>query len=396
MPRQRPPSGYLYLKDATQLLNDRGIKIGPTMLYKYVIAGRLIRYGAESRKQKYYSIEELERLASEELAFHLAQEKEKNTAATFERATLEDMYGVFAIAQKLFQSVIPISAERRQEWMQTEPRGHYVVKKQDGTIVAYVHFLALPEGLIERYMRGEVYGKQITGADVLPLLPGHPISCIIPSIASDPDIRQEIRSNYMGVLFRGVARELVHLGQQGIWISKLYGWTEWNDGIELCAKMGMIPWSPPIKQKDGPRRYNYWLDVLSSPIPLLTGYQRALHEWQTKHQSATKAMSPPPDRDKYEIVTSFSGRHGIPETTAKKAIQSKRVEVTRGEWKTGRNIAKMAFNHDQQIAFLAKYSTHENFHQCNPQQYPDCPCHDLYPERPSLHGVDNLQNDELF
>ena len=325
MPRQKPPPGYLYLKDATELLNERGVKVGSTMLYKYVLAGRLARYGAESRKQKYYSIEELEKLAAEELAFHQAQEKE-NTAAMFARAIPEDMHGVFAIAQKLFQSVIPISAERRQEWMQTEPRGHYVVKKQDGTIVAYVHFLALSDLLIERYMRGEIYGKQLTASDVLPLVPGRPLSCIIPSIASDPEIKKEIRSNYMGVLFRGIARELTQLGQQGIWISKMYAWTEWNDGIELCAKMGMEPWSPPVKQKDGPRRYNYWLDVLHSPMPLLAGYQRALQEWQDTHLRAIRTPETPQRRESQNLAPAS---HSPPITRETRPTRATRVPSSR-------------------------------------------------------------------
>ena len=101
MPRLKPPPGFVTLKDATALLNRLGLEVSETMIYKYIQQGRLHRHGPDSRKQKYYSVEEIEALAEAELAFHKKQAK-KDIDAMFAKATPDDMEGVYKVAASLF------------------------------------------------------------------------------------------------------------------------------------------------------------------------------------------------------------------------------------------------------------------------------------------------------
>ncbi len=401
MPRRELPAGYITAGEAASML-----KVSDAMLSIYVRQDKLKRYGPENRKHKFYKLAEVQKLAADEKSFFEPLPASVN--ARFMPATTDDMNGVYQIAAKLFQSVIPISAARRQEWMSVEPRGHYVVKKDDGTIVAYVHFVALDDELINRYMRGEVYGKQITAQDVRNLEPGRPRACIVPSIASDPELADDLRSSYISVLLRGVFRDLVELGKQGIIIPRMYAWTEWNDGIAICAKMGMQPWSPPVKKPGESRRYNYWLDVLNSPISLLQPYQQAVQEWQARqetpelqialsnnapaqnrivarsdtesdttpgrqkatdsiaHNQATQEQTQLPDG----LISwwSFADVHHIAHSTISKAVKTGRLASVRGEWRAGRALVKEALDAPGRRQFWELYHSNPHFQAC-----PDCP-----------------------
>lgn len=278
MPRLQPPDGYLGLKEATALLKKLGLNVGESMLYKYVESGKLARHGAGSRKQKYYSVAELEALAESELAFHHEQQKKARAVADFAVATLQDMDEVTRVSGKLFRSptLTPIPASTRRAWLMKEPRGHFVVKKENGEVVAYLHIVALADELIHHYMAGEVYGRDLTGDDVQRLEPGTPRSCVVVSIATDPDVKpDDLRAYYVAVLLRGVQAEIEKLGRQGIIIPKLYAFSESKKGIAMCTLMGMQPYAPHVG-----RRYTFWLDVMHSPELLVQGYQRGLAEWQ--------------------------------------------------------------------------------------------------------------------
>jgi hypothetical protein len=281
MPRLEPPSGFVTLKDAVALLHKLGVKVSDTMIYKYVEQGRLQRYGPSSRKQKYYSIEEIEALAESELAFHSEQAK-KGIDATFARATLDDMEEVTRVAGKLFRTptLTPIPASTRRAWMTKEPWGHYVVKKKkNGEVVAYLHIVALTDDRIQAYMADEIRGRDIIGDDVQQFVADRPISCIVVSIGTDPDIRpKETQSNYVAVLLRGVRADIEELGQQGIIIPRLYAYSESKKGVAMCALMGMQQYAPPVG-----RRYTFWLDMLHSSEFLVQGYQRGLAEWRQQH-----------------------------------------------------------------------------------------------------------------
>lgn len=280
MPRLQPPSGFLNLEDAVHFLDERGLHVSKSMIYKYVKQGRLERRGPASRKQKYYSIKELEKLIVEELSIHREHTKE-DRGVTFSPATFSDLEKITELSGKLFKTATlrPIPVETRQAWFEKEPRGHYVVKEFNGRLVAYIHILPLTDERIEAYMGDKIRGRNITGEDIQKLEIGKPISCIVGSIGSDPSITNKaIRHRHTSVLLHGVSKEFAALGKQGIIIPRLYAFTESKSGILMSVRMKMHPYAPPVKN-----RYTYWLDTLQSSTPLVRNYQRALGEWFIKH-----------------------------------------------------------------------------------------------------------------
>src|SRR5579859_287209 len=283
MPRPLPPEGHLNLKDAIQFLDNHGLHISEGMVYKYVKQGRLLRHGPESRKQKYYKIQELEKLVREEKG-KLTEE----TDVQFSPATIGDLEKITLVSEKLFKTATlrPIQTPTRTEWFEKEPKGHYVVRKSNGDVVAYLHIVALTDERIEAYMRNEFRGRDITGEMVQKLEPGKPTGCIIVSIGSDPSIKRSLRRRHTGILLRGVSKELEQLGKQGIIIPRLYAYTESKSGILLSVRMHMRQYSEPVR-----RRYTYWLDILNSSVPLLKAYQRALGELFLKHSEYAVSLN---------------------------------------------------------------------------------------------------------
>ncbi|EFH90357.1 hypothetical protein [Ktedonobacter racemifer] len=283
MPRLQPPSGYLSLKDAVKFLSDHGLHVSEAMIYKYVKQGRLEREGPESRKQKYYSIDALKKILREETG------RTGGIEVQFSQASIEDLEKITQLSAKLFRTATlrPIPTETRKSWYEKENRGHYVVKRLNGDIVAYLHIVALTDERIEAYMRDEIRGRDITGEDVQRLEPGKPVGCVVVSIGSDPGIKdQALRHRYTSVLLHGASKEIEQIGKQGIIIPRLYAYTESKSGILMSVRMKMKQYAEPVKN-----RYTYWLDVLQSSIQLVRNYQRSLGEWFVRHPEHAQALA---------------------------------------------------------------------------------------------------------
>ena len=283
MPRLQPPAGYLNLQDAVKFLDDHGLHVSEAMIYKYVKQGRLKREGPESRKQKYYSIEALKKIIREETG------RVGGIEVQFSQASIEDLEKITQLSAKLFKTATlrPIPAETRRAWYEKEHRGHFVVKRLNGDVVAYLHIVALTDERIEAYMRDEIRGRDITGEDVQRLEPGKPVGCIVVSIGSDPDIRDKaLRHRYTSILLHGVSKEIEQLGKQGIILSRLYAYSESKSGILMSVRMKMKQYAEPVKN-----RYTFWLDILQSSLPLVRNYQRALGEWFVRNPEHALALA---------------------------------------------------------------------------------------------------------
>jgi hypothetical protein len=270
MARKGPPPGYMTAGEANNILGG--------MLYKHVHAGRLQSYKPGTRRYGFYRRQDIMRLATLDKAFF--EEGQVDPGAIFMIATPEDMDGVYELATHLFGQTI--SAERRREWVRKEPRGHYVVKRKDMTIVAYFYLQPLKHDRMIAYMNQEIRGWDITADDLDPFEPGKPVEAMLGGIGSLPNAKnakdEDIRSNYVAVLLRGVLRDVERLGREGITISKLYGYSDNREGIALCAYLGMQQYAPPRG-----KRCTFILDVRQSPSPYLQRYKKALAEWEQQH-----------------------------------------------------------------------------------------------------------------
>jgi len=273
MPRKQPPAGFITAGDAARML-----QVTDAMLSKYVKQGRLRRYGPEERKHKFYKLSEVQAIVDADRAFFEAGKETaaEATDAVFALATPEDEEGIYQLATRLFGRAA--DPDQRRAWLVKEPRGHYVVKRRDGKIVASLYLLPIGHERLLAYMRDEIRARDLTADDIEPYTPGLVRECIVGSIASDPDIDQDTRSNYVAVLLRGVSADLELLGREGVAISSLHAWSETPEGIAMCLRLGMQQWAPP---QNG--RMAFYLDIASSEAFVLQGYKRGFAEWQREH-----------------------------------------------------------------------------------------------------------------
>ncbi len=269
MARKQPPNGYMTSADAAERL---GVSSG--MLTIYWKAGKLGRYGPDTRKYKFYKVEEVEALRESELSFFGVKASE-SLDAVFSLAQPEDMEGIDDLAAQLFKKR-SIGAERRRNWLNKEPRGNYVMKrKSDGKIVAYFYIQPLEHQVIVDYLHQKIRGWQITEDHITPFISGEPCECFIGAIGTDPDASDDLRSAYMAMLLRGIRQDLDRLGQEGITISKLYAASSNFEGTFMSLHLGMDLWEPPKR-----KRLTFVLDVAKSKSFLLQPYKRGLAKWQ--------------------------------------------------------------------------------------------------------------------
>lgn len=393
MPRIGPPKGKYDVKGARAYLMQRGIDISEAMIYRYTDEGKIAKSG------KWYIAANLEAFIRWK---HGDPIVEPPTEATFAQATFADMVWITDIATKLFSTTItPIPALTRQQWLFKEPRGHYVVKKQDGRVVAYIHIVAVRDEWAERYIRGEVYGRHLTGEDVLKLEPGIPLTCIVLSIGTDPDIEsQSVKSHYVSVLLRGIEKELEQLGKEGIIISRLYAFSETKDGKSLCLHMGMQSLGYPQKH-----RINFVMEPLQAQVPFLRRYQANIRRWMQEHkidsgsdratmgekglvvdestktQESTTKSSYTRRRQQEDTIpsgcismTDMYQDHGVKESSAYHGIEDGAFSVRKGSWYARGRVVKSILDRANQRGFVAYVKTLPGYHRCEDA---NCPCHEL-------------------
>lgn len=394
MPRIGPPKGKYNIKGVQGYLKQKGIRISQNMLYRYAKEGRLTKSG------QWYTTASIEAFLHWKLG---EPEVEPIEPATFEQATFTDMIDITRIAGLLFTSatITPIPALTRQQWLFKERRGHYVVRKQDGRVVAYIHIVAVPDEWAERYIRGKVYGRNLTGEDVLKLEPGIPLTCIVLSIGTDPGIEsQSVKSHYVSVLLRGVESELAQLGEDGIIISRLYAFSETRDGRSLSTRLGMQTYGQPMG-----RRINFVMEPLQAQVPFLRRYQENIQRWTQEHEmdngsdratmgekrlvvdesAKTRATSTKPSytrrRQQEDTIpsgcislTDICKDHGVKDQSARHGSDDGSFSMQRGTWYARGRIVYTALDKENQRKAIGYVRTLPGYKRCEDA---NCPCHKI-------------------
>jgi hypothetical protein len=360
--RYGPPEGYMTSTEVIKLL-------GKTF-YKHVAAGRITKVAPDGHTHGFYKRDDVQTILNAEQTFTSATRGGPlhNQDAVFTYATLGDMDALYACAKKFFPN--PASAEIRRAWMRKEPRGHYLMKRvNDGVVVAYMYLLALKPQYLASYMHGELPGRMITPDHIERFEPGKPVeACIINAIQSDPSVEQELRSNYVAMLLRGVKHDMGMLGKEGIVFPYLYAWSETTQGIALCTRLGMEHWEEPKG-----KRCFFMLNMQETNASIMRDYKRGIAEWKQKNVSA--AMSAPDRKPRQKndqqsiwsqerITASESVSSDMPdgligwreyarrvlgkkgEAEVLKEIRAGRIETIKGEWKVGRAVVREALNEE--------------------------------------------------
>src|SRR6266567_1899258 len=302
MPRKPAPPGYYTASEAIERLH-----ITEGMFYKYIKESKIKRYMPETRKQGFYKISEVDKVAAIDSAF-FGELPPTDLDGVFTLAAAWDMDGVAALARRELDS--KIDADLRRAWLAQEPRLNYVVKLADGTVVAYLYMQPLQHDRLIAYQKGEIRGWHITPDDIEPFAPG-------------------------------AAREVM------------------IEGIAMCLDLEMERWERPTRNAEGKPRCTFALDMTQSESLFFKPYKTALAEWKRKrhiatHPPKTSSRSAHAQKQGTELKSTmpsdligwraFSRLHGIRESTTQAAIESERLQVVPGTWIVGRASVKGALD----------------------------------------------------
>lgn len=384
--RRPAPAGYITAAKAGELL-------GQSRLYKLVEAGRLHRHTPPGQKHGYYSESEVQVILDADRAFF--EEKLHKISAHFVQTKPSDIKSLRELAVRMFGE-ITISEEIRRAWVEKEPRGNYVIKRDDTSeVIAYFYVQSLSHERIMRYMQ-ECRGSTITVDDIRKIEPGQH-ELIVAGIGRD----QRADKQYMAVMLHGFAQDMVNWAREGIEITRLYAYSETMDGIFLCFKMGMELIETPRMIRGQPH-YKFMLDIQKSTHPLISPYKRALAEYKKSHEQPTtapvsirvpraKAPKPPSTSTSEKTFlpagwyawTPFIDRHSVSsERRSIMALDRSRYCQT-GEYhqpiagQSGTVRVKCALDPTGQANLLTQLwsmNLRSELRQCGVE---DCPCHEI-------------------
>lgn len=224
-----------------------------------------------------YLREEVDTYAEKWLAFLTAKELPKTT---FETGKVEDMEGVYRLAQR---AIVPktMDAELRRDWIKKAPESTYVVK-HDNKLVAFIHLLPVKHDTLMAFMEGKIRGWDITAQEVETFEQNKPVECLA-IIASEPDVSETTRMHYVTVLLRGLRKQMGELGRKGYIITKIYGTSETPTGIAMALHIGMETYGPKVG-----KRLTFVWDMEKSYSFLFDAYKQGLKEWKKEHEKQIK------------------------------------------------------------------------------------------------------------
>jgi hypothetical protein len=166
MPRTPPPEGQVTLSDAVKHLHDRGLQVSEGMIYKWVAAGRLKRYGPESRKQKFYMLSELNQIVEEELT---GARRPKPAPVVFDIIRREDLPACLRLDQIVYPEELDLGElATYQSWRQKNR--HISIAAYDASnrdnMLAYLALVPLPEHIILDILKGIRPDHSVTADEV--------------------------------------------------------------------------------------------------------------------------------------------------------------------------------------------------------------------------------------
>ncbi len=177
------------------------------------------------------------------------------------------------ISRSIFgNSIIP--AETRIQWLKKNADTFFILKSED-LIVGYASILPLKQEIIEKLIREEISGEDITADNVEEFLPDTPTHIYIMAIGVDPQYSTHEKHQYGARLVSGLFSLIRDLGQRGVIIKTITARSHKPDGIRLLRKLGFPQIQSPV-----PGKRLFIVKVEESGIPILEQYKQILHNYE--------------------------------------------------------------------------------------------------------------------
>lgn len=263
MTRGKPPTGYYTATISKHRLGD----ISDGKFRMFVEEGKIVRFVPPGSKQGFYTKQSVDDLAKELDGFPGRGEK----GASFHLAKPDDMPDLVNLLIEIFGG--RNTSEKRLKWMERNPEIAFYIRSK-GQMVGTVWPIPMTEEKINFILNDQTPGctRSIQPEDILPYVPGEPVSIYIASMGVKPGHSKNAMRARGSSLLRGMFKFLIDLGHRGIVINRIIGRTTTRDGVNILQHAGFFE----VPSSTGSR--NFVLDIEKSGAPHIMAYKRALKE----------------------------------------------------------------------------------------------------------------------
>jgi predicted DNA-binding transcriptional regulator AlpA len=269
MPKSpKAPPGFYSASEAIKKLG-----LPRSTFYDLVEKGTIKKIVPPGRSDGYYLKAAIDDLAKARQLFTLQY---ANLSSVFQKATEEDVQGIYDVCVSLWGTRGTYPYELRLARYRKNPSIFYVLKYMD-FVVGFTTAMPITKRAIDEIMKGEKRAwEAIILDDILPFEPKAEIDYLFLEIA----VRDEVpKPKQFGMrLLSGTIRALEEFAEQGTVVKNLFAISSTSDGIELCREFGFKEFPLP---PDG-RRLAFLLEVASSQSPYLHDYQQIVKKRHTK------------------------------------------------------------------------------------------------------------------
>lgn len=204
--------------------------------------------------------------------------------ALFMQATTQDMPEM-AVLLELFYNA-RISVPKRAAWIERNPRCAYILRTADDhALVGCAFIMPLSEEKIFEILSSQV--KPPTRPHEIELYePGSHYSLYVRAAGVLQTVSKAQRRYWAAVLIMGLARAVIELGSQGIYIDKVYAQGDTRRGAKALKMLGFMQIVvPQIDPNELPtKRKNFMLDVMKSGSHFAMRYKYALNDWRDHNE----------------------------------------------------------------------------------------------------------------
>lgn len=257
--RANAPKGFYTAAEAIEKLG-----MARNTFFTYVRKEKIKKVVPPGQVEGFYRKVEIDKLAEARELFTLEYATD---SSTFQRATEEDMRGIYELCVHLWGANGTPSYEARLGEYRANPYTYYVIK-QDEIIVGFLSLTPFKEEALKVFM-GETYEHVIEGPEAIePFIPGKPID----NLFLDIGVRRGLRKGevYGMRLIQGGIKVLEDFARQGNIVKKLLATSSVPDGINLCKGLGFRE----LPTKPGSTRKHFELNLETANSPFLKTYQQ--------------------------------------------------------------------------------------------------------------------------
>jgi hypothetical protein len=258
---KKAPPGYYTARQAREKLG-----LSSSSFIYYVKKGRIKKYVPPLRTEGFYAKEEIDQLAIEMALFLHTVEVEKKPVARV--AEPEDVEGILQVLTvRGWQTT---SEEQRLAWYKVNPLIDFVVRDEN-LIGGYVFAAPYRPEALEELMSGRKHSREMKPEDILPYEPGcvYDVYCGIATRTDQPNHVHRFGFR----LLSGFLSFLKGLGNQGIYIRRLYAVSAEPDGQKLSTDLGF----ERLPAQEGDRFPRYMLDLETSDSHFAQWYRKDVH-----------------------------------------------------------------------------------------------------------------------